>query len=197
MDHPTRRLGRVLWVTLAWLVLVAPLAAAAEESLSADFDGDGRRDQVTLDRREPSTLQVWLSASDTTQVIHTGVPMVRVIAADLDGDHRPELVASGSEWQLQAWTCRRQTFQLYRPHLGVPGTQRQPARRSVDDHDSEPAAVVTGTAFAPLATVLCAAPRPPSLATSNRRTPDGTGSSRPFPSVDPFAPRPPPTRFLL
>ncbi|MEP6914550.1 MAG: VCBS repeat-containing protein [Acidobacteriota bacterium] len=197
MNHPTRRLGRVLWVTLAWLVLVAPLAAAAEESLSADFDGDGRRDQVTLDRREPSTLQVWLSASDTTQVIHTGVPMVRVIAADLDGDQRPELVASDSEWRLQAWTCQRQTFQSYRPHQVVPGTQRQPARRSVDDNDSEPAGVVTGTAFAPLATALCAAPRPPSLAASSRRTPDGTGSSRPFRSVDPFVPRPPPPRFLL
>ena len=53
----------------ACVLLVVPVAAAADPSLSIGFASDGQRDLVLLDHRPP-ILQVSLSASSSTQDTH-------------------------------------------------------------------------------------------------------------------------------
>src|SRR5438128_1273822 len=85
---PGRPLARTVWVVSVVLSPLSRFAGAVEPALTIDLDGDGLRDHVVLDRREPAGLRVWLSASDTTEVIRTRVPLLQVVAADLDGDHQ-------------------------------------------------------------------------------------------------------------
>ena len=185
--------GGAFWIVGVCLALLPTFAAAAEPSLAVDIDSDGRHDTVVLDRGKPSVLQVWLSASDTTQVIYTRVPLQRIVAADLNGDHLPDLIASDSELQIHVWTRKRTGFHSYRPRTVVPRTLNQPNRRRVDDNDRQSAGVLTSPTFA---LALCASPRAPALeaipalATHTGR---GCGSSA---AIDPFAPRPPPTHLL-
>ena len=87
-------LRRALWLACAATIGFAPCAVAAERLLSADFDGDGRHDRVAIDRRDPSLLRVWLSATGATELIRNARPLLRVAAIDLDGDRRPELIAT-------------------------------------------------------------------------------------------------------
>lgn len=187
MRHPVLTLWRAFWMVCA-CVLLLPNFGAAAPSLAIDFDGDGQRDQFRLDRREPSVLHLWLSASDTTHVIRTRVPLLQVVATDLDGDHRPELIARDSESQIHVWTRTR--FHPYRPHDVAPGTFKQPNHRSIDDED------ITTTPFAPFALALCASPRAPGLETS-RACAEHTARRRSLTPVAPFAPRPPPTEVPL
>lgn len=199
MRYRTLTLGRVCWTMCACvlLLLLLPRSAAAGPSLAIDLDGDGRRDQVTLDHRDPSLLHVWLSASSTTQVIRSHVPLLQVAAADLDGDHRPELIARDSNSKLHVWMRRHTRFHWYRPRDGARPMFEQPSRRSLEDNDSEPPGVLTSTAFTPIALTLCASPRAPAPATSLRRAPHAARACRPAAVVDPFAPRPPPPHLPL
>ena len=99
MRHPALTLRQTFWMVCA-CVLLLPHFAAAEPSLAIDFDAGGRRDRVMMDRLEPSVLHAWRSASDATQVVRTWLPLLQVVAIDLDGDHQPELTARDSEWQI-------------------------------------------------------------------------------------------------
>jgi len=196
MRQPTLTPSRAVWIVCVSLVLLPTLAAAADLGIAADFDSDGRRDHVMLDRREPSVLKVWLSASGTTHFIHTRVPLLRIIATDLDGDHRPELIARDSKSQIHVWTRKHQGFRSYGPRLVLPVVLKRPIRRSVDDHDTEPAGAIAGTTFEPVTPTLCASPPVPALGLSNACTPRSARALGSLTTFDPFVPRPPPAHHL-
>src|SRR5689334_13616251 len=115
MRHTAVAPGRVLWIACACLLLLPCVVAAAHPGLAIDFDGHGRHDRVLIDTQQPSVLRVWLSGSDTLQVLHSHSPLQNVAATDLDGDHRPELIARDSEAHIQVWTPLHKGFRKYRP----------------------------------------------------------------------------------
>lgn len=92
--RPLLTLHRVFWMASVCLLLLPRLSAAAEPQLAIDLNGDGHGDRVTLEHGPSSVLRVWLSGSDSTQVIRTRTPMFSVIATDLDGNRLPGLIAS-------------------------------------------------------------------------------------------------------
>src|SRR4051794_19492489 len=94
---------RVLRLACVAVALFVPGVASAELP-SADFDGDGRPDTITFDRTDPSVLRVWLTRTGTSAVIRSKRPLVGAIAADLDGDHRPELIVRDIFSHLHIWT---------------------------------------------------------------------------------------------
>ena len=189
MHCPVRHFRRAFWIVCT-CVLLLPHAAAADPSLSIDLDGDGQRDQVAVDLLEPSILRIWLSASGTTQLIRSHVPLTQIVVADLDGDHRPELIASDGDSRLHVWKRKRNGFRrAHRRHAASTALARE-TRGSVDDNESEPARVITGTLFAPFALTLSPSPRAPALETFV----PAAVAARAFRSIslDLFAPRPPP-----
>lgn len=188
--------GRVLWLICAWLLLLPHAAAAAEPSLAADFDGDGRRDYVLVDDATPSVVRIWLSASNTTQVIHAGTRLTAVVAADLDGDRVPELIGRGAGLRLHVWTSGRGAFQPYQPRPGGHPATNPSSQRGVDEIDMKGAAAVVTTGACPCALEACAACPPCAPAPRCAR---GGRSARPLKtplSADPFFPRPPPSRAV-
>lgn len=196
MRHLPLTSRHAFWMVCA-CVLLLPRFAAAEPSAAIDLDGDGRHDRFMVDRREPSVLHVWLSGSDTTQVIRTRVELLHVVAIDLDGDHRPELIACDSESQIHVWTRTRERFHSYRPRDVVPGTIKRQTGGSIDDNDEERPGAITSMPFAPFALTLCASPRAPGLEAPTCGAPHTARASGSSTAAAPFAPRPPPTPVLL
>jgi hypothetical protein len=189
---PTHTLRRALWLTGAWALLVVPLAGAAESTLSADFDGDGTRDRVSIDQTEPSLLHVWLSATKTTDVIRSRHPLVQVVATDLDGDHHPELIAKEASTGLSVWTRHgREGFRAFRPRQDLPSGIGRPHRKAVDDptdpSDELPAPPIHQ---APL---TAARVRLPLLDRSLCRVARSSPALARAPCFSPSVPRPPPT----
>jgi|SRR5436190_1163196 hypothetical protein len=195
MQHLARTLRRVSWILCA-CVLLLPRLAAAEPFIAVDFDldGDGRSDQVVLDRDEPRLLHVWLSASGTSQVIRSRVEMLQVVAADLDGDASPELIARDRDSQLHVWQRKYKTFHSYarRSVASAPLEQRQ--CRSLENLEAAPPEEMSAGQDAPFALTLWASPRAPGLPSSTARVPATARAARSSTAVDPFAPRPPPAR---
>ena len=191
MRHLALTLRQAVWMVCACVLLLPPVAAA-EPSLPIDFDGDGRRDQVMLDHREPSLLHVWLSASDTTQLIRVRVPLLQVVAADLDGDPRPELIARDSESQIHVWTRKGTWFHSYGPRDVVPPALGERSRGGVEDKDREPPGAIESAPFAPFALPRCASPRTPGPGASPVGAPHTARACRSLSAVEPFVPRPPP-----
>jgi len=187
--------GRALWMACLCVCLLPRATAAAQPSLAIDFDGDGRHDHIMLDGRQPSLLHVWLSASGTTQVLRTHSPLQNVVATDLDGDHRPELIARDSESRIHVWTPRGTRFHRYRRQHGPDGLT-SPTGHRIDDLDEEPASLVTGSTYAPSA-LLRITPRGPPTRASRAVAPQGTLALHGSPAVQPFAPRPPPASLPL
>jgi hypothetical protein len=192
MSHPALTLRRAFWMVCACVLLLAPVAAA-EPSLTIDLDGDGRRDQIMLDGREPSVLHVWLSASGKTQTIRTRVPLLQIVAVDLDGDHRPELIARDSDSQIHVWTRKRKGFHSFRPRHAVSPALARRDIRNIEDRDGEPFGEITSRPCAPFALTLCASPRAPGLEGATARASHAARAGRSLTAVDPFAPRPPPS----
>jgi len=124
------RLRRTVWIACACVLLSAPFAAAADRSLAADFDGDGKSDHVAIDRTEPSLLHVWLSTTGRTDVIRSPRALFRIAATDVDGDDRPELIAAdASPEHLRVWKKdgARGGFRAYAP-------RRSPGRALPSSH---------------------------------------------------------------
>jgi hypothetical protein len=120
-------------------VLLHPqLAAGAPASIAADFDGDGRHDSVTVDRLDPRLLHVWLSTSGSATLIHNLSDVTGLAALDLDGDHRPELVAATQASGLQVWAHDRAGFDRFsaRRRPAPVGLSRQ-ARDGMNDDPAE------------------------------------------------------------
>jgi hypothetical protein len=181
---------RLVWAACLCLLLAPRLAAAAEPLLLADFDGDGQRDRVTLSRREPSVLRLWLSASRQTLTVKTEEPVQHVVAADLDGDHRPELIARSGKSRLHVWSRATYRFKSVRPPPISPGALATPHPGAADDDDSE----------GPKATVAVASPamawsslaRAPALVCAPSPALYTDPAISTVASIDPFFPRPPP-----
>jgi hypothetical protein len=183
---------RALWHTawlLACLLLLATSARAAEPSLTADFDGDGQRDRVVLDRTEPSVLRVWLSTTGATAVIRSRTPVIRVVATDLDGDHRAELIARGTS-TLQVWTSKKRGFRSYRAQPAAPETIAKSRRHALDEGAPAPPGDAT-TGATTLALTLSARPRAPGISARDVEFSSAPGFTG-LVSFAPFAPRPPP-----
>jgi hypothetical protein len=196
MRHTAFAPRRVLWMACACLLLLPYVVAAAEPALAIDFDGDGRHDRVLIDTQQPSVLRVWLSGSDTLQVLYSHVPLQNVAATDLDGDHRPELIARDSQAHIQVWTPHRRGFRKYRPRHSVPHELTTPTQRRVEDGNGEPAGVLSGAAFAP-SVLVRGSPRAPTTGVSLPSAPHRARGRRTFAAHRSFAPRPPPALPLL
>jgi hypothetical protein len=196
MRHPLTRLGPVLWAVCACLLLL-PNLTAADPSFAVDFDGDGQPDTVWLDQRRPSVIRVWLSASGATQVLRSRRPLQNVTATDLDGDRRPELIASDSQARLHVWTPRAKGFRrFHHARLVLPKGLNAPKGHRVDGRNREPEEVFTGGAFAPpelTRTLPLVPPDHRAVASASHDSPVCPVSA----SFAPFSPRPPPTRSLL
>jgi hypothetical protein len=187
--------SRALWFACLCALLVVPRAGAHERALTADFDGDGRGDHVTFTSHEPSVVRVWLSTTKTTNVIRSSEPLRSVAAADLDGDHRAELVATNRSTGLHVWTRGRSRFRAFRQ-----GDTRPPAGFSGSRHrasDGAPQAPAATDASQRLAPVLVFAPhRGPPARRAWNPGPRLAHDLTPSPSLTPFSPRPPPTSAL-
>jgi hypothetical protein len=135
--------------------------------------------------------RIWLSASGTTQVLVSRRPLHDVAATDLDGDHRPELIASDGQSRIQVWTPRARGFRRYQPRASIPNALASPASQRVDSHNREPEEILTGVAFGPSElsrTEHLAPPAGASRVCVPRREATCTAS----PAAGPFSPRPPP-----
>ena len=187
-------LRRAVWLACLCIALAATHAHAGETHLlSADFDGDGQRDPVSVDRHDSSMLRIRLSANRSTEFIRLPQPLRHVTAVDLNGDRRAELIADTSSRGLQVWTRARTGFRLLpgkmpRPRHGMDRTDPQ----GVDDDEDGPPAL-TATADAGALALLAATHRsfgPP------RTLHEAAGASRDLRDIaggNPFAPRPPPS----
>ncbi len=89
-------------VALAATFLAVPGVARAQ-TIFADVDRDGIRDVLSVSNTSRSILQVWFSATQTFRKLHTPRPIFRVAAMDVDGDGRPEIVASDTSARLHVW----------------------------------------------------------------------------------------------
>ena len=189
-------LRKVFWLACA-SALVVPCLAAAQSPRPVDFDGDGRRDQFMLDPNEARIVQVWLSASDTTQFIHARRPLLQVIAVDLDGDHKPELVARDARSHIHVWTRKQERFRSVRPRKGVHLALNERRPHRLEDKDDDRPGVITNTPFVPLALLLSASPSAPGCDTSTSRASRPAAAIQSIAALAPFAPRPPPAHSLM
>jgi hypothetical protein len=182
-----------LRLACACLALLASPAAASEVSLAADFDGDGQHDHVQFDRNQPSVLRVWLSKSNTHVVIHSRVPLTRVLVVDLDGDHRAEVVASGGTRGVEVWTKSksRHGFKAYRARHAFPLGIGRPAPHA-DDEPTPPESSVSGADSVSPPCVNASDTAALFAAAARSLVIRPTRHSTPTPYVAPFAPRPPP-----
>lgn len=183
-----RRLGLVSLLLFA----LAP-AARAEVGVAADFDGDGRIDRAQLDRREPSLIRVWLSTTGRVTVVRAGAAVSAIVAMDLDGDRKAELVTRGPSTELQVWTKSQKGFRSYRPRRSTTA-QTDPHRRSADD-SPEPSDPDLSVHTFHAAIQAPSAPRAPGrvFVRAARAELIAPGSGFRF---APSAPRPPPVSLL-
>jgi hypothetical protein len=126
----------------ACALLLVSAAEASNRILTADFDGDGHADSVSIDRVEPSVLHVRLSRSGTVTRLRGARPVLHLAARDLDGDHLPELItaedAGVSEWHrphtLRVWKPdATRGFRTYHPRRRGPAALKAPADETVDE----------------------------------------------------------------
>lgn len=183
---------------LAWLIcaccLLAPLSAAAE-GLLTDLDGDGHGDTVVADSHS-HTLQVWFSASGWTQRIHTRATPQQIIAADLDGDSKPELIWSDSNATIHVLTRKHKRFHPFARGQAIPAHSTPPPRDGADQAD--PDSIDLSASDAPAACVIDSA-APIDIAMPIVAIPIAklVVDLRSHISVLSFVPRPPPSVVTL
>lgn len=185
----TLRRAFILACALVWFG--ASSARAAEPTVLADLDGDGLHDRVTVDHREPSLLHIWLSKTGGTTTLRSTSPVVGVVARDLDGDRRAELITRDTFARVQVWTRKRGSFRQFHAHRPLVSEVGTPRDHRFDDGATgeSDASSWTGASFFALA--LSAQPRAPDLRAPFRNVDSARTLRSPLP-LDPFAPRPPP-----
>jgi hypothetical protein len=119
-------LGRAFSLACFFALLLAAPAYADFAVVAADFDGDGHGDHVIVTNEQPTVLRVWLSSTRATEILRSAEPVLRIAAADLDGDNHAELIATGGSPFLKIWTKVHDRFRSFRPHQ--PPTSRNASR---------------------------------------------------------------------
>jgi hypothetical protein len=182
---------RTLVLVCACVLLSSSFARAAESVLVVDLDGDGVRDRVIVDSREPSLLRVWLSTTGSISTIRTSSPLIVVVATDLDGDHRAELIARDSAAGLHVWTRGKKRFHKVRPHSADATTLARQKRHVVDDGATDESTGTSWDGASFLGLALTSQPRAPASLDLGLAL-GSMWSRRSHLPLDPFAPRPPP-----
>ena len=188
---PHRR--RIFWMLCAAAVLLLPqLAAAQEKPLLVDLDGDGAHDRVIVGApNQASNVSVWLSTSQAEQRIRTRSIVLQIVASDLDGDNRPELIARDSKSRIHVWTRKGQKFHSYRPRPSSRGSF-EPDHHAVEDDDQDRPGATASPRVVPFALLLSPFPRAPGGNGADAAAPEFARPTRTSTMVEPFAPRPPP-----
>jgi len=96
-------LARPLSLAVLTVILVARPGLARAETVYTDIDRDGHRDVLSVSTLSQSTLQVWLSSTQTLKQLRISRPILKIGAFDLDGDGHPEIVASDTSAGLHIW----------------------------------------------------------------------------------------------
>lgn len=182
---------RALRLVLACLVLSAWTVGAAAEA-AVDIDGDGRHDRLTVERSEPFAIRIWLSQSGASHVIRTCAPVVAVTAVDLDGDHRPELVASDSRSRIHVWKRTRASFHSYRPRPVVPAIVVPQPGHGVEQEGHQPPGVIAPVSRWRLPLTLPSLPCASTLTLVEAAVPASRGAQVTVSVHRPSSPRPPP-----
>ena len=173
---------------------LAPYAEAGDQRLAADVDGDGRPDRLTVSAAQPTHLRVWLSTTGRTEILVTRAPILRVAAADVDADHRLDIVVSGTTRGLQIWTRHRRHLRAVPPRSPREADGdwlATPSQLRFHDTESAPEVPVLVQALACGPTLARSLPPPCRLVAH------GAHPSLVHAGIGPFAPlaaRPPPTR---
>jgi hypothetical protein len=114
-------LARPLSLAVLTVILVARPGLARADTVYTDIDRDGHRDVLSFSIASRSTLQVWLSSTQTLKQLRISRPILKVGAFDLDGDGHPEIVASDTSAKVHIW---RQTkdgrLRRVKPHHSSP-----------------------------------------------------------------------------
>src|SRR5258705_11943929 len=97
------------------VLVAAGLASASTPFVIADFDGDGHVDRADLNGGDQSAVRVWLSATGRTSVLRSATPGLEMVARDLDGDRRAELMVSSTSNGLHIWKDRGERVQALHP----------------------------------------------------------------------------------
>ena len=189
------RLCRTFMLVSACMLLSCTLARAAESELMVDLDGDGLRDRVLVDSREPSLIHVWLSTTGSVTTIRNRSPLINVVATDLDGDHRAEIIVRDTTARLHVWTRGKKGFRRVHPHSTDASSLARKKRHVVDDGVTDDAAGTTWDGGSFLALALTSQPRAPD-SLNVRLASDSAWSRRSHLPHAPFAPRPPPLTSL-
>ena len=152
------------WPIAALLALAAVTSLSGRawaDPLYTDLDRDGVRDVVTI-RRSPNSLQVWLSGSREQIVLRTRRPVLQILASDVDGDGRLDLVAADAA-SVHVWrrTPGGDLRRLHpRRHGRAPGLSNPTGIGR--GGDGEPAALASD-GFSPPGTDAARRPRPADL----------------------------------
>jgi hypothetical protein len=181
---------RTLSLVCLCVLLLAP-RAEANHRLFADFDADGRRDRVTLDAHEPRVVRIWLSATRSTHIIRSAQPLRDITAVDLNGDRRPELIATNRARGLQVWAKAPSGFVAY-PHRARPPTRQASGsgRHRLDDNNEESPPEIANAKQIP-AFVVASFYRQPATAPVGSHADQPRGRRTTF-RLAPLSPRPPP-----
>ena len=183
---------RTLSLVCLCLLLLVPRAEAGRRRVFADFDADGRRDRVTLDAHEPWIVRIWLSATRSTHIIRSAQPLRDITAVDLNGDRRPELIATNRAPGLQVWAKAPSGFVAYH-HRPRPPTRQVSGsgRHRLDDNNEESPPEIANAKQVP-AFVTTSFYRQPAITPVGSRA-DQPRGPRSTLRLAPLSPRPPPT----
>lgn len=192
-----RLLGRRLLLAIVAALCLGTTEASAADSVPslADVDGDGLRDRITLDRRDPSLVRVRLSTTGRTSVIRSARPLSSLLARDIDGDRRAELIAADVQGALHVWTRKPRTrgFRAIHARSSASGYVGRPSRRALDDAPSsdEPSSPTPSFSSAVLSPAVTAVGP---LDRSSAAGPITHTQPHSLTGLAPRAPRPPPRR---
>jgi hypothetical protein len=130
-----RRIG---WLWAVGSFLLFPAASYAGQ-ISTDFDGDGIADVVRLRESLSTVIEVWLSSSQKVTEIQTKGRTVHVVASDLNGDGRPEIVVADGKSRVRVWRLGSGELTPVQRRKGAPRKAPLPSGDEVDDGPNAPA----------------------------------------------------------
>jgi hypothetical protein len=124
-----------LWAVGSFLLF--PAASYADQ-IHPDFDGDGVADVVRLRQSLSTVIEVWLSGSQKITEIQTKGQTVHVVASDLNGDGRPEIVVADGKSRVRVWRLGSGELTLVHRRKRPPPKVPLPSGDEVDDGPNAP-----------------------------------------------------------